>query len=251
MAEDGTHEGGATGAVKGKRNPPWVRDELILALDLYLRFGVIDPSRPEVIELSEFLNSLPIHVHRPDPEKFRNPNGVSLKLANFRSLDPSAKGKGMADVGKGDADVWAKFANYPQLVEQLATEIRRLGTSGSADISIPVDGEDEVQEGRIIFREHRSRERNRKIVEKKKKSVLDTTGRLACEVCDFEFGERYGDRGIGYIEVHHLVPLAEAGPTTTRVEDLAVVCANCHRIIHRKEPWLSPIEVKLLIAQVG
>tara|TARA_A100001015_G_scaffold248878_1_gene286529 strand:+ start:187 stop:393 length:207 start_codon:yes stop_codon:yes gene_type:complete len=64
------------------RNPKWHRDEVILALDLYynLESGQMNSNNPEVIKLSELLNRLPIHINRPDQEKFRNANGVNLKL---------------------------------------------------------------------------------------------------------------------------------------------------------------------------
>ena len=66
------------------RNPKWHRDEVILALDLYydLKSGEMNSNNPEVIKLSELLNRLPIHTNRPDQEKFRNANGVNLKLGN-------------------------------------------------------------------------------------------------------------------------------------------------------------------------
>ena len=68
------------------RNPKWHRDEIILALDLYydLESGQMNSSNDKVIELSELLNKLPIHGYRPNQEKFRNPNGVNLKLGNFK-----------------------------------------------------------------------------------------------------------------------------------------------------------------------
>jgi hypothetical protein len=47
------------------------------------------------VELSRVLNSLPIHTVRPDLERFRNPNGVALKLANFAALDPAYPGRGI------------------------------------------------------------------------------------------------------------------------------------------------------------
>lgn len=60
---------------------------------------------------------------------------------------------------------------------------------------------------------------------------------LNCMVCNFNFGEFYGDWGEGFIEVHHVQALhknqgkkVETNPET----DLAVLCANCHRMIHRK-----------------
>lgn len=66
--------------------------------------------------------------------------------------------------------------------------------------------------------------------------MIASTGRLACEVCGFEFERTYGSHGDGYIECHHVVPLAFAGPSRTRLADLAVVCSNCHRMLHRGDP---------------
>jgi len=60
-------------------------------------------------------------------------------------------------------------------------------------------------------------------------------GRLACRVCDLDFGERYGDLGEGFIHVHHLTPLAGAdGPRIVDPrDDLVPVCPNCHAMLHR------------------
>ena len=76
---------------------------------------------------------------------------------------------------------------------------------------------------------HFSRERNRKIVAAKKSKVLRQLGVLYCEICDFDFESRYGPRGRGYIECHHLWPLYSLTPgTRTRLDDLVLVCANRH-----------------------
>jgi 5-methylcytosine-specific restriction protein A len=73
---------------------------------------------------------------------------------------------------------------------------------------------------------------------------------LTCEACGFDFFKRYGERGGGYIECHHRIPLSESGPTQTRLKDLALVCSNCHRMIHRRtNDWLSLEELKALLAQ--
>lgn len=78
------------------RNPKWTRDELILALDLYFRCDPLktNKSDPEIIALSDLLNSLPIHPQKAEFEKFRNPNGVYMKLCNFLRLDPDYSGAG-------------------------------------------------------------------------------------------------------------------------------------------------------------
>jgi len=76
---------------KTSRNPPWIRDELILALDLYLkcRQSLPGPKSASVIELSHLLNQMGAMLQRTkDSSTYRNPNGVSMKLMNFRRLDP-------------------------------------------------------------------------------------------------------------------------------------------------------------------
>lgn len=56
-----------------------------------------------------------------------------------------------------------------------------------------------------------------------------------CMACGFNFGRTYGAIGNGFIEVHHVVPLAEAGRSLTDpATDLIVLCANCHRMMHRQ-----------------
>ena len=63
------------------RNPKWTNDEHILALNLYFDSDgrMLDPSDEKVIELSNLLNSLPIHSQDIRSENFRNPDGVSME----------------------------------------------------------------------------------------------------------------------------------------------------------------------------
>jgi len=64
-------------------------------------------------------------------------------------------------------------------------------------------------------------------------------------MCKLLFAGRYGDRGKGFIECLHTKPLATlAVGHKTHIDDLAVVCANCHRMIHRRKPWLSVAELR-------
>jgi hypothetical protein len=105
------------------RNPPWSREELILALDLYLRHIPTGPSDPEVLALSELLNRLPIHRDRPDAQRFRNPNGVYMKLQNFRRLDPDYPGTGLTRGSKLEEEIWREFVGEPRLLRERAREI--------------------------------------------------------------------------------------------------------------------------------
>jgi 5-methylcytosine-specific restriction protein A len=225
------------------RNPPWQRDELILALDLYIRLGrkVADDTHPDVVALSELLNALPIHTFRPDQEKFRNANGVALKLANFRAIDQP--GTGMSRGNRLEQVVWDEFADDPVRLAAVAAGITNGHNTQEASASVAAaDDEDEREfpEGRVLYRRHRARERNQDLVKAKKDEALKKHGKLACEVCTFNFGVRYGDLGNGYIECHHTVPVSELTEGgKTKLADLALVCANCHRMLHRRRPWLA------------
>ena len=237
--------------VRPGRNPTWARDELILALELYLRRRRHLPGAddPDVQELSAFLNSLPIHTVRPDLERFRNPNGVALKLANFAALDPQYPGAGMRAGGRLDAVVWDRFAPRPDELGHVVETIRN-AAAASLLPSVPEADEEEFEadEGRLLTRLHRRRERSAALVKRKKDAVHKAHGTLSCEVCGFDFARRYGDLGAGFIEAHHILPLATAGTTTTRLADLALVCSNCHRMLHRAKPWMTPATLQTQLA---
>ena len=90
-------------------------------------------------------------------------------------------------------------------------------------------------EMRESFVRHRTRER--RLRELKLRSFKAKYGAIFCEVpgCGFDFYRTYGEPGEGFAEVHHLDPLSKALPegNETQLDRLAVVCANCHRMIHR------------------
>jgi 5-methylcytosine-specific restriction enzyme A len=228
-----------------QRNPPWERDELILALDLYMQEGLVGSGHRSVVELSELLNRLQLHPLRPDPDRFRNPTGVHLKLADFAALDPHHAGTGMTHGSALDREVWDEFWNDPERLAMVARAIRFVAPQQQEEPLAPEEGEDEAVEGRLLFRRHRVRERDRRLVDRKKQRALHELGRLLCEVCGFDFERSYGKHGQGYIECHHLVPLAKAGTVTrTRLADLALVCANCHRMLHRGNPSPTVVELR-------
>lgn len=90
-------------------------------------------------------------------------------------------------------------------------------------------------EGRRRIVAHLRRERSQKLIAGKKRAVSS----LACEACAFKFEDKYGELGKTYCEVHHRKPLAETDEVETTLADLAILCSNCHRMIHRTEPMLS------------
>ena len=235
------------------RNPPWTRDELILALDLYFREPSARGSKthPGVIELSDTLNKLPIHPGIEAGSKFRNPSGVGMKLSNFLRYDPDYSGTGLNRGSKLEEDVWHEFATDKARLANVAAAIRAnyelLG--GRPDAASEADFEDEeAPEGRVLTRVHKVRERDRKLIQRKKEQAVGRYGRLVCEVCDFDFRATYGELGKGFAECHHERPVSELKPgDKTKLSELRIVCANCHRIIHRARPWRSVEELREII----
>lgn len=71
----------------------------------------------------------------------------------------------------------------------------------------------------------------------------------SCVVCGFSFASRYGDAAAGYIQVHHVVPLATVRKSyrLDPIRDLRPVCPNCHAVIHRREPAFTIVEVKAML----
>jgi 5-methylcytosine-specific restriction enzyme A len=240
------------------RNPKWHRDEIILALDLYytLKSGEMNASNPKVIELSEILNRLPIHKSRPDQEKFRNANGVNLKLGNFKHFDPDYPGEGLKGGSKLDEVVLNEFYGKRDLLKTIANQIKITvqNTSVVEQLYSISNEEDEslhsVKEGKVIYKLHKLRERDSTINKKKKEIHFKLHGKLNCEVCDFDFYKVYGELGKGFIEAHHRVPLSNlVGASKTELKDLALVCSNCHRMLHREINTLTVNELKSRINQ--
>ncbi|WP_225411414.1 HNH endonuclease [Stigmatella hybrida] len=97
------------------------------------------------------------------------------------------------------------------------------------------DGPGAALEGAVRYTYVRHRRRERRLREDKIARALSSGVGLRCEVpgCGFHFSEVYGALGERYAQVHHLHPLSSReSPSETRLDDLAIVCANCHVMIH-------------------
>ena len=103
-----------------------------------------------------------------------------------------------------------------------------------------------ADEGSIRLRKHYARERCRELIDRKKKDFARShDGRVFCEVCQFDFSARYPVAlGEGFIEVHHLSPLASQDqPRRTTFSDLLLLCSNCHRMVHRTRDVHANLEM--------
>jgi 5-methylcytosine-specific restriction protein A len=239
-------QGGSLAVTQGHGNPNWTRDETLLALDLYLSLkGIVpSPTTREVRALSRLLRSLPYHAEAAKQPTFRNPDGVGFKLMNIRQV---ATGKGLGNVSNMDRQVWAEFGHRPDEVRQIAAAIKS-GIAVAALGPLP-DVEQELPEGRLLTALHLRRERNSKV----RKLLLDSrrSGGFRCDICDVSRLDLDVSMQEAMFEAHHLVPLAEAGERKTKLADLALLCACCHRLIHRamvlRSAWISIGEARAMM----
>ncbi|MCW2904670.1 MAG: 5-methylcytosine-specific restriction enzyme [Streptosporangiaceae bacterium] len=229
-------------------NPDWTEDEIVLACDLISRheWRYLDENHPEVEELSHFLQRLSEHPEERRGPKFRNSSGVARKTADIATRHPDSTGKPTRG-NKLDKIVLDRFLADPAGMAARARAIRAAidepaATAPLPDLDLAPDAS--ADEGGILERKALVRERDPKLRRDKISSVLRSGGTVACEVCEFDFQRTYGERGRLYIEVHHRTPLHVSGKVRTRLTDLALLCSNCHRMIHRRRPWLTVEELQ-------
>lgn len=228
----------------------WTYDEVVLAAALVAQneWRGLTTSDTRVTQLSELLREATIHSATGRLDSFRSPSSVARKSFDIATRHPDYQGK-RTHGGRYDAAVLKEFIDEPTRMNELAVAIRSEIIAGK---SAPPASDPDLEsltafEGAVVAAAHLRRERNPKLREAKIASVRHQGRAVQCEVCGFDFATRYGLLGEGYIEVHHVLPLHASGLVVTRLKDLALLCSNCHRMIHRAHPWVTPDELREML----
>lgn len=173
----------------------------------------------------------------------------------YKFADLLAYPKLSIDVSYGEKIVWAgdfakeishtkTFKKYWSHLGEPYWVIAGLCWHGPEPVK-PIFIDEGFSEGRVVERRHKYRERSSKVVDEAKQRAYGKDPLLRCDVCGFSFVETYGDRGEGFIEAHHKIPMAELKEKTrTKVKDLVLICSNCHVMIHRRNPTLTLDELR-------
>ena len=78
------------------------------------------------------------------------------------------------------------------------------------------------------------------------------SGRILCHACSFDYSLAYPEIGHGYIEIHHLKPIVELQGQTfsmeQALENVRPLCANCHRIVHRRRPPIPVDKIQEILS---
>lgn len=153
--------------------------------------------------------------------------GIERTEEEARQLAIETRRKGLEEMERNSPD------RYREQIAEDEAERKRIESFSEAKLFRDVY----AYEGKSVHRLHSSRERNRSLRNEKIRVFQEEHGELFCEICGFSFFEKYGNMGFGLIEVHHLEPLSIlTEEAVTKLEDLMLVCPNCHMVIHSGEP---------------
>lgn len=170
------------------------------------------------------LSTLPVAINYPDLQTYFK-NGVGAECPQIEIKADAHKAEiNTAKISGGLLDV--------EDVENLRQLPRR-----------------KFQEGRkrLILHARTERIRNLALIRESKRLFKKKHGKLYCEVCSFDFERKYGQRGKDYIEAHHKTPISVLEDVVDcTVDDLTLVCSNCHRMLHR-QPWITSDELQKVI----
>jgi hypothetical protein len=134
----------------------------------------------------------------------------------------------------------------------IARDFKVCDKQGKSVTMEPVEEDEESSfpEGKATYLRHKRYERDSKIAKQAKRKRLQERKLLECDACGFCFQKKYGVRGAGFIEAHHTLPVSQLGARQrTKISDIALVCSNCHRMLHRDRPWLSINDLKAIIVK--
>lgn len=160
-------------------------------------------------------------------------NKINFEQTGFGNLDFRNRGWGNAEsltnitdfktVEKIQIEIWNLFRPY--FNHELKENLKDYQTFFNDELEQDFGS----KEGKELFRKHRIRERDSTLTYRKKQTAIKN-GKLECEICEFSFQDIYKQ---DYIECHHKIPIFK-GERITKLEDLALVCSNCHRMLHRR-----------------
>lgn len=140
-----------------------------------------------------------------------------------------------------------RFWFYPESSDRYLHFLERFGLLKEAQL-LPERPEDErkaYEEGERYKREVIVSARNPKLV-----SAAKAKWGLDCQCCGFNFEREFGELGQGFVEVHHKDLLARSAECRkSTVDDVNVLCANCHRMVHRRTPPLSLEALRKIMKQ--
>ncbi len=157
-------------------------------------------------------------------------------------LDPKKKKKGWP--GENSIFYPSKHKNNEELMSFIEILKKEINSNVRPPFLPPKSPKGIYEEGQKKLSQHKKIERSNELIKDFKNQLID----FSCVVCGFSFEKFYGALGKFYIEAHHLIPISSLTERTKiSIDDLAQVCSNCHRMLHRSNPPMSIEKLSELI----
>lgn len=157
--------------------------------------------------------------------------------------DFKAQIRGTIEEYSSDSDV---YKNKEDIFESIGGKgsghwgLRNYEPSSTATVDLT---EDDLgfSEGKKALYIHVKRERNASLVKKAKEAFIKEHGNLYCEICNFNYEDKYiYEVANAFVEAHHMKPISKLEENEkTKISDLVMVCSNCHRMVHRYKPFIE------------
>jgi 5-methylcytosine-specific restriction protein A len=134
-------------------------------------------------------------------------------------------------------------------LREIANTLRQSISTANQINETPIEY-DVFVEGLIITESHSRRERDPNL-RRKLLASRASRGALRCDLCDQDSSHIRPEIADSIFESHHLVPLSQSGLVKTKLSDLALLCACCHRAVHRmiaiNKNWISIEEAREML----
>lgn len=143
--------------------------------------------------------------------------------------------------------------SYADILAVLQTGQSRRSRTAAEEKRLFYGEEETVLEGMPVEKRLLIKQRSQKLRETARAYYAGKMGGLRCTVCGFCFADHYPELGDGYIELHHEKPLYQYEEEDFEqflpkaIENLKPLCANCHRMIHRRKEPLTVAELTALL----
>jgi hypothetical protein len=150
---------------------------------------------------------------------------------------------------------------YESQIKEIPIELINSGALAfsppkNSDVKTPVVEANELEadpfafEGDSKFSLHLEIERSNKLRGRKIAAFLKKHGRIFCELCHTNLKDKYPFLEKDFIEVHHIIPLSQlASPTCNTLDDLMLLCPNCHSAVHQGNAQDYLLEAMLLFGR--
>ena len=228
------------GAVKASSNPKYCYEWSFEQAPLYILNIWLENMQQDEQGVFQSLNPL-THPDNQTTTRRRRALGLFTTIKNAYERDQPVRAIVLERTSDGRSRVKGR------MLDPKMWTVTRCGPSGDVEIRRDYSGtieagplDDEAMsftEGQARERFMKYRHREGRLRDEKLREFLERHGRIYCEVpgCGFDFEERYGEIGRGFAEVHHLDQMKDAPEEGRQItlDRLAVVCANCHAMIHR------------------